>query len=243
MTDDTPAERLAERARQFSGYRSRGLLQNDFNAWTGTGGMQWDGAFLDYIAALEKLPGWIPVNSTASALREYVRTRRLYQSPKPGDIAFFAFPAHEPFRQVHVGLVTDVTEWKRARRFKTVEAQVSSGLPKGRPEEDGVYERTRYGYDVIGFGRPDYKTARPKKTASATVTASAKLNRGETVTVQLALGRAVGLTDATKGVWDSKTASAYASWQRRCGMTRVNGFPDADSLRALSEHTGLFRVA
>lgn len=240
MTDDGGGERLVERARTYLGYRSRGLLQNDFNAWAGSGGQQWDGAFLDYCAALEKLNGWVPLNSTASALREYVRTRRLFQTPRPGDIVFFAFPVHERFRQAHVGLVTDVTEWKRARRFKTIEAQVSNGQ---RIEEDGVWERQRYGYDVIGFGRPRYGE-RKRSAAGPMLTASGKLNHGETVTVQLALGKAVGLRDATKGVWDSKTASAYRAWQRRCGMTgkTVDGLPDEASLRALGEHTGLYQV-
>lgn len=246
---------LVEAASSYVGYTAKANKVSTFGAQTGTNGLNWDGAFVDVVTRDSGLllPACI---YTPAALAAYIRTRRIFHAPKVGDIVFFAFAADdgEELAAPHVGIVTDVSRWKSHRSFKTVEAQVSSGQPRGPQDNNGVYERTRYESDVLAFARPKLRRraseAEPASTDSGVPTVlPAYLTRCTTASkastanpehrkavelVQTALAQEVGLREADRGIFNAKTVTALAAFQRSIGHVNADGTPDDASLAELA---------
>jgi peptidoglycan hydrolase-like protein with peptidoglycan-binding domain len=133
----------------------------------------------------------------------------------------------------------------------TVEGNVNSGLPKGSQDRDGVHMRDRWIYDVIGFGRPNFKARPSSKSTNETVAIEIKLSnvrpgrKGRDIaTVQLALTQFTDLRGFTAGAFDSATKDAYARWQRMVGYvaSSATGIPDLHSLERLGRDSGLFTI-
>jgi hypothetical protein len=247
---DEARDRFLETARVHLGYRAQPGMMSYYGGTVGYQGLPWDGAFIDVVAREAGVPLTACVYSP-TALAEFVSQRRLQLKPRPGDIVFYTFSTGEDFGMPHVGIVTDVTGWEKFSAFKAIEAQVSSGLAKGGSTNDGVFERTRYRHEVIGFGRPDFRVRPAKELPEADGRPGVKLSQlrpgkryASIERVQLALGVKCGLRNAARGTWDGQTASAYARWQRMIGYTGkdVTGIPDSDSLERLGRETGYFRV-
>lgn len=239
-------------ARDNLGYVSRPGMQSYHGSKVGYTGVPWAGAFIDVVAreAGLELPR---CTYTPAGMAEFMRQRRWHARPRPGDIVFFSFATGSNFDMPHCGIVTDVSEWDSNRRFRSIEGMVSSGLPRGTNTADGVHERTRYGYEVIGFGRPAFFKLRPARKLDGLTVSTVRIShlrpaKGKTTedirTVQLALVAACGLRGYKAGMWDGSTRSAFAAWQRRVGFvgTDVTGMPDEVSLRRLGESTGLFQL-
>jgi hypothetical protein len=247
------AHPLIEAASAYVGYTCKPGNLSSFGTQTGTNGLSWDGSFIDVLARDSGvlLPATV---YTPAALARYIQTGRFFHVPKPGDIVFFAFPPGEDgeLDAPHVGLVTDTTAWSKHRVFKTVEAQVNSGQPKGPQEHNGVYERVRHELDVIGFARPLLRKRRaftnghetlgvpvlaahltacmsPQKAAAA----SPEVRRSVEM-IQIALSNEVGLRDADRGVFNPKTKAALAAFQRSIGQVNPTGMPDENTLRELA---------
>jgi hypothetical protein len=255
---------LADTASAYVGYTARNG-QTPFGQATGYNGtqFQWDGSFVD---AVLKEAGYRnqPAHShTVTALAEYVKQNRIFKNPQRGDIVFFSFSVNGQAQLLapHVGVVTDTRDWRKHGKFKSVEGQVATGQPKGPTEENGVYERSRHKYDVIGFARPKKKpasrrvytekapqiTVRPSylmRCLTAQMTASAKPEiRRAVECVQIALAETVGLTNADRAIFNPKTQSALAEFQRSIGVLNATGTPDVRTLTVLANRTGdFFRV-
>lgn len=237
-------------ARSHLGYQCRPGNNSTFGGLTGYQGLPWDGSFIDVVAreASLRLPSCI--YSTAG-LAEFIKNRRWRERPQPGDIAFFTFSTGDDFGSPHVGIVSDVTDWQTLGRVRVIEANVNSGLPKGVPVNDGVYERTRYNFDILGFGRPDFRQpaiSDIKNADGQPVIRFSNLQPGkrnkDIEKVQLALAKTVSLRNAKQGALDGQTIAAYARWQRQIGIvgSKANGIPDSGSLTRLGRETGCFRL-
>jgi hypothetical protein len=239
-------------ARSHLGYQCRPGNSSTFGDLTGYRGLPWDGSFIDVVAreAGLRLPSCI---YSTSGLAEFIKSRRWRENPQPGDIAFFTFSTGDDFGSPHVGVVSDVTDWSRLGRVRVIEANINSGLPKGSPVNDGVFERTRYNFDILGFGRPDFSRqpaiSEDKNADGQPVVHLSNLQPGkrnkDVEKVQLALAKTVSLRNAKQGALDGQTQAAYARWQRSIGLigSRATGIPDLDSLTRLGRETGIFRVA
>ena len=253
QTTTNSLEAFIAGAKSHLGYKTRPGGQSDFAVRTGYTGhdVPWDGAFVDVVArdAGVKLPACV---YTPSGLAEFSQQGRLKFRPRPGDIVFFGFATDKDFGTPHCGIVVDTTGVRMTDRFMTVEGHVNSGLPKGSQDRDGVYLRERWIYDVIGFGRPNFKARPGRDSDSMTVEKIIKLSnvrptrKGHDIeTVQLALQKLVNLRGFTAGAFDSKTKDAYARWQRIIGYTASSstGIPDLSSLERLGKDSGLFLVS
>ena len=179
---------------------------------------------------------------TPSGLAEFIFSRRWRSDPRPGDIVFFNFATKQTdrFGMPHVGIVTDVSEWKRLGRFQSVEGQV----------DDTVKIVTRGKFETIGFGRPNFKV-RPGRqnlqTGPVFVNPSNVKpgSRGSDVlNVQLALVKLAGLEKHSPAVFDSATQRAFARWQRLIGFvgSDADGVPTPSSIRRLGEISGIFSI-
>ena len=169
------------------------------------------------------------------------------------------------YQSAHIGIITSTDTWKQHRTFKVIEAQTHSGQPKAPKDNNGVYERTRHETDVTAFFRVPPKffirssaAARAAEAAAETAAtshivrpahldrcatrekaASAKPDfRKSTELVQLALAShpASRLQNADRGIFNAKTRSALAAFQRFSGLpvTECNGSPTVDTLALLN---------
>ena len=238
-------------ARSHLGYQCRPGNNSTFGGLTGYQGLPWDGSFIDVVAheASLRLPSCV---YPTSGLAEFIKLRRWRAKPQPGDIVFFTFSTGDDFGSSHVGIVSDVTDWQRLGRVRVIEANVNSGLPKASPVNDGVYERTRYTSEILGFGRPDFSgqpaKQNPPELDGQPVIHLSNLQPGkrnkDIEKVQLALAKTCSLRNAKQGALDGQTMAAYARWQRMVGLvgSKANGIPDIDSLTRLGRETGCFRL-
>jgi hypothetical protein len=156
------SEELIERARTHLGYRSRPLRDSYYGKLTGSPNQPWAGSFIQVLLA--EMPEaasayrYAPYHAkTSQALSFYIAHRRLHsgerRAPRPGDLVFFRTDNREGFEQPHIGIVTDVTHWKTARIVRVIEGETATGLKRGPQEADGVYERSRDDWDILGFTR------------------------------------------------------------------------------------------
>jgi hypothetical protein len=243
-------ERFLETAASHLGYHGRPGNVSTFGGLVGYQGLPWDGSFIDVVArdAEVSLPACV---YTPSGLAEFIFNRRWHAKPQPGDIVFFTWSTGDDFGMPHVGIVTDTSDWNRLGCFRSIEACVNSGLPKGGVVNDGVYLRLRWKFEVLGFGRPDFKLRPAKEIKKADGQVSIRLENirpgkrhKDVERVQLALASITGLRNAKAGSFDGQTQAAYSRWQRSIGLVGKNttGLPDFDSLSRLGRETGYFRI-
>lgn len=245
------ADAVLTEAEAWLGFQSRGHGATPFSELAGYNGQVWSGAFIDYVffKAGTVIPSCV---QTASGLGEFIKQRRTYQNPQPGDIVFYTFATDNDFGMLHCGLVKDIRRWKTDGLVQTIEGHVNSGLAKGDPGQTGVFERVRSKHDIICFARPNFKL-RPGIGIKRQTGGLGKINE-ETVRpgrrnksiglVQLALVKTVGLGHVTPDMFDSETQRAYSHWQRTLGYVGldVTGIPDERSLRALGSRSGVFEL-
>ena len=243
---------LSEAASQV-GYTSRPNRNSAFGERTGYNAQPWSGSFIDYVAGKTNVD--IPsIAYSAAALQHFVRTGTLYVRPKPGDIVFFAFSTGAHFEMPHVGIVTETLGVSFNGSFRTIEAEIDAGTPKGQNTRDGVHTRVRYLTDVIGFGRPNFRRTRVKLQPEGgpedlqLSTNVRKINLARVLSwkpcmdvelIQIALSTTADLQNAKKGFFDAHTRSAFANFQRSVGYVGpdASGIPDVQSLRLLAAKT------
>jgi hypothetical protein len=246
---------IAEAASQV-GYTARPNRNSFYGERTGYNSHPWSGSFIDVVAHSTDVDIPSLVYPTA-ALQVFMKTGRLHVTPKPGDIAFFAFPTEGHFDVQHVGIVEDVTGVTFNGSFRTIEAQVTSGNPKAQDQRDSVHTRVRFLTDVVAFGRPNFKRSRlkvndggldPKDSKVPLINIARVLTFKPSIDVeliQLALAVTVDLRNAKRGHWDAQTRSAFANFQRNVGYVGddATGTPDPKSLQLLAAASGkIFQV-
>jgi hypothetical protein len=266
--DDFTAE-----AGKWLRYHSRPGGGNIFSERVGytAHGAPWDGAFIDCVA--QDAGVYVPsLINPSSGLAEFFWARRIVNSPRPGDIVFFAFGTDAQFGPAHVGIVTGAEQWKSSGCFSTIEANVAG---QGKTDDrDGVHLRTRWQNDVIAFGRPAFlrrkKKPRPgigSKSETGQLfreprpgidspvltglvfskiekQARSRRRSEDIELIQRALAGFGGMRGANPGLWDSATESAMARFQRRIGYVgdRANGKPDWASLEVLGRISRTFSI-
>lgn len=258
-SSDALRELFLAKALAYQGHRAQANMVSGFGEKVGYGSNPWSGAFIDVVAreaglTVDNLPA---VVYTPAALAEFARRNTLFQRPRRGDIVFFAFPgegARSMFDMPHVGIVTDTSRYQATGMFQCLEAQTSTGLPRGNQDPTGVFLRVRSGQDVVGFGRPRFRTrtlgkrfrvAEPGDLPTVTL---ARVNAGRAnravETVQLALVARVNLTGHTPGVLDAATRAGIAHFQRAIGRVGADatGQLDNPTLERLARDTGLFHA-
>jgi hypothetical protein len=232
------------------GYRSHAGRVSFYGERNGYSGQPWSGSFIDYVAKVTDVDIPSCVYPPAAAAN-FLRTGRLYVNPKPGDIVFFNFSTGAHFEMPHVGIVIDVTGVTFNGSFKTIEANIDTGLAKGPQDRNGIFERTRYLTDVIAFGRPNFSRSRLKEGDPDPSLPPVNLARVlslkpclDVELIQLALAEEVGLRNAKRGTYDAQTKSAFANFQRKIGYVGddATGIPDRKSLEALAIKTKKFAV-
>jgi len=254
------------KALAYQGHRAQANMVSGFGERVGYGSNPWSGSFIDVVAreaglTQEHLPAMV---YTPAALAEFTRRAALHSRPRKGDIVFFAFPgegARSMFDMMHVGIVTDVTHFASTGQFQVLEAQTSTGLPRGNQDPTGVYLRVRSEQDVLTFARPRYRlgflartlnkrvrVAEPGTQPALPTISVAQLTTGRpnraTETLQLALVERVNLTGYTPGTLDQATRAGIAHFQRAIGRVGKDaaGNLDSPTLERLARDTGLFRA-
>ena len=240
-----------ETAKSHLGYKTRPSGLSEFAVRTGYQGeaIPWSGAFIDCVARDSEifLPACV---YTPSGLAEFSADGLLVQSPQPGDIVFYAFPTASQFGMPHCGIVLASDEYEQTGMFRAIEAQMSSGLPKASTDGNGVFERTRWKYEVLAFARPKFsrRPGNDKKQTGDTLIKLQSVRVGrQNPSVQVmqdALVMLCDLREYSAGEFDSRTQQAYARWQRKIGFVHPDstGIPDQSSLRLLGEISGLFGI-
>lgn len=248
------------KALAYQGHRAQANLTSGFGERVGYGSNPWAGAFIDVCAREAGLTNHnVPAMVyTPAGLSEFIKRNTLYQRPKRGDIAIFAYASdggRTMFDMPHVAIVTDTTHFASTGLFQCLEAQTASGLPKGNQDPTGVFLRVRSGQDVIGFGRPNFAPKpgvsfnnKLKVSSSGTlpVLTLARLTTGKAnramETLQLALKAQVGLTGHEPGVFDAATRAGLARFQRSIGRVGPDaaGNLDIATIGRLGRETGLF---
>lgn len=267
---DRKLSKLLDTARQYLGYKSELGNRTTFSARVGYDAAPWAGAFLDVIFR----DSGVHVPScvyTPTALAEFIKSGQLFQTPQPGDIAFFNFSstAASAFNAPHCGLVTDTREFKSTGKFVTIEGDTVTFKQKA----NGVYMKTRYSTDVIGFGRPGELATRKLRIFNLLINAVKKLGatreldaaalelltedsevklnslqpgkrNHDVEVIQVALHLTVGLTGATQGTWDAATVTAFTNFQRKIGYVGqgADGIPTEQTLQRLASESGLFKL-
>lgn len=253
-------EVFLSKALAYQGHRAQANMVSGFGEKVGYGSNPWSGSFIDVVAreaglTTRNVPATV---YTPAALAEFVKRNTLYQRPQRGDIAFFAFSgegSRSMFDMPHVGIVTETSRFTATGMFQVLEAQTSTGLPRGNQDPTGVYLRVRSAQDVIGFGRPDFRPERglsfsnklkvssfgPLPTLTVAHLRTGRPNRA-TETLQLALASQVQLAGYLPGTFDAATRAALAHYQRTLGRigSDATGNPDSNTLACLARDSGLF---
>lgn len=252
MTNDTQARLVIAEAERWLGLTVRANNANPFAEAAGYNGQPWAGMFIDYIfhAAGVTIPSCA---YTPTGLAEFQRTRRVFNKPRPGDIAFYSFQASGTnYGMPHCGLVVKTDRWHDGL-VQTIEADTGSGLPKADQGLAGVYSRVRSRHEILCFARPASSNFRPATLLKARRADGQEISfqacrpgrRNKAIgLVQLALAQTVGLDRVTVDMFDTETQRAYAHWQRTLGYVGndATGVPDVRSLRVLGERTGIFQL-
>lgn len=241
-------QRFVDKALSYVGYTARPNRENIFGELLNVNGQPWDGIFIDVVAKESGTP--LPsLTYTLNGLSEFVKTGRLYNKPRIGDIVFFETSTVGDYGTPHVGIVINTERHAIDGTFETVEGMTVSGMPKRVNVEEGVFKRIRSTHEVIGFGRPTFTTERSKQQpVNATVPkiSVAQCRTGirhkNVEIVQLALGGVVNASGLPRGHFDTRTRLAYAKFQRSIGYPASTATGDVDfkSLQRLATLTGLF---
>lgn len=241
-------EATVEAARKQAGYRSQPERRSAFTDRTAHTGKPWNGVFIQHIlrTAFDGAPE-VDFTSTVTALGYYAQrngVRTKLRTARPGDIVFFNF-ATDPARwyeQPHVGVVTEVN--RKTGAFRTVEGETGPGVPQGSQLIDGVFERTRYQTDVLGFVRPGPRRALDTVTAERPALKMSYFeSNGKTVaraveTVQIALNRVSSALTFNRGKRDGVFKSALGLYGRETGSPEARGEIEPRVLRRLADETG-----
>lgn len=244
----TPEPTTVELARKLTGYRSHPNRESVFGRETGNPGVPWAGAFIHETLREAGLLETAFISTTA-ALGWFVKHGRVFtEDPRPGDIVFYTFPSVRGFEQPHVGLVTETVHYAESGEFRALEGETASGLSRGNQDADGVFERTRYEPDVLGFVRPreprpldlrnlpdpkELPTIRPSNFGKRS-----PARRRATVAVQRALFDATGAGKFAEGEWDGLTRSAFEQFLRTVGVyEEVGDVPSDLQLHILGQST------
>lgn len=206
----------------------------------------WAGAFIDVVARESglRLPSFTYVPAGLAAC---VRTGNISRTPRPGDIAVFAFSSNtaSAFSSPHAGIVTDVRNFKRTGEFLTIEGNsTGTGVHQNK---DGVHQRIRTLNEVVVFCRPINRDdvgerlltkllkkltgAAPDRVEIQTINEAAsspteirlpklltaRTKNADIERVQLALSLVTDIRGAERGRWDQATANAFANFQRTIG--------------------------
>lgn len=233
-------------ARKYNGYTSELLGRNMFGERVGYQSQPWAGAFIDVVARESglRLPSFTYVPAGLAAC---VRTGNISRTPRPGDIAVFAFSSNtaSAFSSPHAGIVTDVRNFKRTGEFLTIEGNTTgTGVHQNK---DGVHQRIRTLNEVVVFCRPINRDdvgerlltkllkkltgAAPDRVELQTINEAAsspteirlpklltaRTKNADIERVQLALSLVTDIRGAERGRWDQATAAAFANFQRSIG--------------------------
>lgn len=266
LSSSQAADIFIAKALAYQGHRAQANMVSGFGEKVGYGSNPWSGSFIDVVAreaglTHENIP---PLVYTPAGLAEFARRGSLFQTPKRGDIVFFAFPgegSRSMFDMMHVGIVTDTTHFASTGMFQCIEAQTSTGLPRGNQDPTGVYLRVRSEQDVLTFARPRYRlgflartfgkrvrVAEPGVQPGLPTISVAQLTTGRpnraVETLQLALASRVNLTGYKPGVMDAVTRAGVAHFQRAIGRVGqdATGQLDNPTLERLARDTGLFSL-
>jgi len=235
------------KAESYLGYSTVRPYESVFGERLGFQGMPWDGAFVDvclFECGLESTSFF----STTVALADYIRRGRFHVRPKRGDIVYFETANSGDFHQPHIGIVTATDKWDKDGLIETIEGMASSGLARKGDGNDGVYRRSRSRYEILGFVRLDFDSLKKGVDSSIPVINTGQLRmptfHPSVELVQRALDMTVGLRRVKRGIFDGKTRTAYAQFQRKVGLPQslCDGNPEPKSLSRLGNITGLFRV-
>jgi hypothetical protein len=236
---------IVEQAKRHVGYRAQPNRVSAFQL-PGYIGKPWNGTFVDRVLH-DAFGDFAEVRfvSTVAALAYYVKRNRLFLKPQVGDIVFFNFatdPLHA-FEQPHIGVVTEVQNGS----FRTVEGETAPGTPQGSQLVDGVFERTRYIHDVIGFVRPVVLRTVTGASEPTVLKASYFKSNPETKaraveTVQRALNRVRPTWSFNRGKRDGEFKSAVGLYARESAWVANRGELDAPVLQNLGERTGEFAL-
>lgn len=237
------AERIVDEASRHVGYRAQPNRQSAFQLKQYLG-KPWNGTFVDRVLH-DAFGSFAEVRfvSTVTALGYYTSKNGVYRKPRVGDVVFLNFssdPLH-PFEQPHVGVVIKVDT---DGSFRTVEGETSPGVPQGSQLADGVFERTRYLTDVIGFVRPQPRRApEPATETAARLKMSYFESNGKTVarameTVQIALNRIRPAWSFNRGKKDGLFKSALGVYARETGTVENRGELDQRVVARLADETG-----
>lgn len=273
-------ELLAETASSYIGLTARPNTNQFLTQYARlSGNWQWDGIFVDYVLDQTLKQLGLPSNKSylpdhrdvSAALSFYIRSGLLRtpartSAPAPGDIAFFAYSTQETgstaFLSSRAAVIISAEHWREHGALQVVEGNVNSGQPRGSQEWNGVFERTRYASDLIGYVKiPSWMlrragagaeelpsnisyevTVRPallQRCASPATskTASAEARKAtETVQLALAAHPASNLRNADRAVFNAKTRAALAAYQRFIGLPseKCDGSPDVFTLQQLA---------
>lgn len=260
-------ELLAETASSYIGLTARPNTNQFLTQYARlSGNWQWDGIFVDYVLdqtlkqlGLSSNKSYLPDHRDVSAaLSFYIRSgllrtpaRTSASAPAPGDIAFFAYSTQETgstaFLSSRAAVIISAEHWREHGALQVVEGNVNSGQPRGSQEWNGVFERTRYASDLIGYVKIPSWMLRPARPAGAgaeelpsnisydvtvrpallqrcaspatSKTASAEARKAtETVQLALAAHPASNLRNADRAVFNAKTRAALAAYQRFIGL-------------------------
>lgn len=237
-------DRIVEAARRQVGYRSFPERRSAFTDGTPFTGKPWNGVFLQRILteAFETEPE-VNFVSTVTALGFYSARNGLYRKPRVGDIVFFNF-ATDPARwyeQPHAGVVVEV---KPDGSFRTVEGETGPGVPQGSQLVDGVFERNRYGTDILAVVRPAARTVNAASAERESLRMRYFESNGKTVaraveTVQRALNRVNGSWTFNRGKRDGLFKSVLGLYGRENGLPDSRGEIERRVLKRLADETGL----
>jgi hypothetical protein len=255
-------DNLADLASKYLGYTCNHGNLSVFGRRVGWDGHAWNGSFIDVIFLDNGLQLPVSHTHTVAALGHYLAWGHTVKTPRRGDLVFYSFGV-DPMGAPHIGVVSDVAHWKQHRRFSAIEANVATPNLRAPQDPNGVYERIRHKYDVLVFVRPDpiplstlnnveseqrsdLKSKLPLVRVGeirtcvtpAAAARSPKIARSvELIQVELSRADVAGLEQADRGVFDSKTRSALAKFQReRMGLVNATGDPTLSTLKYLGSY-------
>ena len=251
-------DNLADLASKYLGYTCGHGNISVFGRRVGWDGHAWNGSFIDVIFLDEGLKLPVSHTHTVAALGHYLAWGQTVSTPRRGDLVFYSFGI-EPMGAPHIGIVSDVAHWKQHRRFSAIEANVPTPNLRAPQDPNGVYERIRHKYDVLVFVRPDPIPLSTLKNVEsemrrklplvrvgeirtcvtpAAAARSPKIARSvELIQVELSRADVAGLEQADRGVFDAKTRSALAKFQReRMGLVNATGDPTLSTLKYLGSY-------
>jgi len=240
---------IVQNAKRHVGYRSLPNRQSAFQL-PPYQGKPWNGTFIDRVLH-DAFGDFAEVRfiSTVTALAYYLKRNRLYRKPQVGDIVFFNFATDplQPFEQPHVGVVVEVN--RTAHSIRTVEGETAPGTPQGSQLVDGVFERTRYNHEVIGYVRPvpiaDTVTADQTDTPPVKMSYFSSIpetKRRAVETVQRALNRVRPTFTFNRGKRDGEFRTAFGLYARESGWISNRGELDHAVLQNLVDRTGTFEI-